>query len=166
MTRRLALVVAWGILLSGCATGPSGQHLPALRQQAKAAYDKGQVPLALADYRVLAVHLKDPSIWTRVGNLYALEGHPRKAARAYLRATKLDPQDGQAWYNLGVVRLRIAWATLIEAYNTTPPADPVRKRIQTVIHLLEQVSKASGSSTPRSSAPRSSATPPSPGGRS
>jgi tetratricopeptide (TPR) repeat protein len=143
MRRRRLLLAAAGLLLSGCATSPSGHHLTVLTQRAQAAYDKGQLAQALADYRALAGRLHDPSVWTRVGNLYALEGHPQKAVQAYLKATTLDPQDGQAWYNLGVVRLRMAWATLIQAYNMTPPADPVRKKIEEVIRLLKKMPRTS-----------------------
>ncbi len=161
MRRRGLLGVGLGLLLSGCATSPTGHHLTVLTRKAEVAYDKGQIAQALADYRSLAGRLHDPTVWTRVGNLYALEGHPQKAVHAYLQATRLDPQDGQAWYNLAVVRLRIAWATLIEAYNTTPAADPVRKRIERVIRLLKKMPR-----TNRLSSPPDTARPSQPGGPS
>jgi tetratricopeptide (TPR) repeat protein len=155
---RVLMMVTCGLLLSGCATSPSGHSLAVLTRKAQVAYDKGQAAQALADYQALAGRLHDPTVWTRVGNLYALEGHPHKAVRAYLQSTRLDPQDGQAWYNLAVVRLRIAWATLIEAYNTTPPADPVRKRIKQVIHLFRKMARTS-----RLPSLRDTASPPKPG---
>lgn len=122
-------------LLDGCALNSS--HLLGLSREAQQAYQSGHIVLALKDYRMLAQsHARDPYIWTRIGNLEAIQGQPEKAVEAYRRAVRIDPQDGEAWYNMGMVRLREAWAMFIEAYNAIPAGNPAHHSIQTMIRAL------------------------------
>ncbi|MHB1543685.1 MAG: tetratricopeptide repeat protein [Gammaproteobacteria bacterium] len=132
---RILIGVAALLLLEGCAL--SSPHLLGVSRQAHAAYQSGKIALALKDYRILAeAHANDPYIWTRIGNLEAIQDQPKKAVTAYRRAIRINPQDGEAWYNMGMVKLREAWAMFIEAYNAIPVGNPAHAHIQTMIQAL------------------------------
>ncbi len=134
-------------LLGGCALG--SRHLLGVSRAAETAYQEGQIALALKDYRILAkAHANDPYIWTRIGNLEAIQGQPKKAVAAYRRAIRINPQDGEAWYNMGMVRLRQAWALFIEAYNAIPAGNPAHAHIQKMIRSLGHLPALRASAPP------------------
>ncbi|MDA8383773.1 MAG: tetratricopeptide repeat protein [Betaproteobacteria bacterium] len=126
----------WGagllsLALAGCAAPPP---LLSLSAQAQAAYRQGDVKHALPDYQKLTAASPDnPVLWTRLGNLYAHERQPAAAIHAYRHAIRLDPQDGEAWYNLGLVRFKQSLAIFVQAYALLPPRDPARRRIESLL---------------------------------
>ena len=67
----------------------------------------------------------DAETWLRLGNLYARTNNPDQAVEAYLKSLSLNSNDSRAWNNLGIVRLRQSWASLIRANSLADPKDPV-----------------------------------------
>ncbi|MDA8092755.1 MAG: tetratricopeptide repeat protein [Betaproteobacteria bacterium] len=127
-----------GLALAGCAAQPP---LLSLSAQAQAAYSQGDIRRALPDYQKLtAADPDNPVLWTRLGNLYAHEGRPKDALHAYRRAIRLDPQDGEAWYNLGLVHLKQSQAIFVQAYALLPANDPARARIESLLAATASLS--------------------------
>ena len=55
---------------------------------------------------VLALHPRDARSWNDLGLAQLEAGRPDAARRAWLRATRLDPDYGRAWSNLGAQSMR------------------------------------------------------------
>lgn len=147
----LTITVAM-ILLQGCAgLGDNGQLLPAesratpelalLNQQAQLADAGGEAAKAEALYKaVLRKTPNDAETWFRLGNLYANNNHPNEAAIAYERTLIADNSHTRAWHNLSVIRLRQAYAAMLQAQITVNADDPLATSID---QSLEEMSKLS-----------------------
>jgi tetratricopeptide (TPR) repeat protein len=136
----------------------AGRHLVSLDKEAARAYRAGHARHALALYRKILRHDRhDPILWTRTGNLEAFLGHPQAAVRAYHRAVAADRTMTEAWYNMGLVEMREAWASFIAAYATLPVGNPLRKRLSRMIKGLERMARPAPAVTAPSPHP---ATPP------
>ena len=110
------------IVLSGCATIGEHKDIYALSKEAEIAFDNQEDAKAEQLYKGLVKQApNDAENWFRLGNLYARTNHPDQAVEAYQHALMLDGANPKIWHNLGVVRLRQAWASLIQAENLTPP---------------------------------------------
>ncbi len=134
--RSVALLLA----LAGCAGGP-GMPQPSelfqLSNDAQLAYERGEDARAEQLYRALARQTpSDPEIWLRLGNLYARAHKPDAAADAYQRALAIHGSDPRIWYNLGVIRMRQGWMSLIQAYNYSEEGDPVNVQADDMIQFL------------------------------
>lgn len=140
LIRRLFLVLP-ALVLSGCAALP-GHHgdLYQMRRDAQMAYADEQndraEKLLLGVTRAVP---NDAEAWFYLGNLYARTERPDEAVQAYQKALMLNGADAKAWHNLGVVRLRAAWAAFIQAFNTVPENDPLRPRIEALIGAMEKL---------------------------
>lgn len=127
----MALAAVWA--LGGCASVRQTvqQALPnpnpyQLSSDAQEAYASGEEARAERLYLGMArAAPNDPEIWLRLGNLYVRANKPDAAAEAYLHALALNRNDARIWYNLGLVRLRQGWASLIEAHHLTEESDPL-----------------------------------------
>jgi tetratricopeptide (TPR) repeat protein len=141
MKRRAWVKVAVVLLaLAGCAARsdlPKRSDLFQLTNEAQLAYEKGEDARAEQLYMALARQTpNDAEIWLRLGNLYARSHKPDAAADAYQRALAINGSDARVWYNLGVIRLRQGWMSLIQAYNFSDDRDPVNKESGGMIQYL------------------------------
>ncbi|TCS37540.1 tetratricopeptide repeat protein [Paucimonas lemoignei] len=141
MTRRLATLLVPVLLLSGCAAfSGHDDDLYSLRRDAQVAYagdqDERAEKLLLGVTRAVP---NDVEAWFYLGNLYARTNRPDQAAQAYQKALMLNGNDAKVWHNLGVVRLREAWAALIQAYNAGPSDDPLHARLEALISGMEKL---------------------------
>jgi tetratricopeptide (TPR) repeat protein len=136
-----ALVLA----LSGCASGvatalkslDNNPDVISINNQAQLAYEAGDDAKAEALYKSLVRRMpNDAETWTRLGNLYARRDHPDQAASAYEKALLANSSDARTWQNLGVVRLRQAWAAMLQAYALLPPGQPLSEQVEDVIDHL------------------------------
>jgi len=108
-----------------------------LHRKAVLAYESGEDAKAEALYQGLARAAPgDPEIWLRLGNLYARSNKPDDAADAYQHALLLNQHDQRAWYNLGVIRQRQAYAAFIQANQIVDKADPVYAKTAAMIEKL------------------------------
>lgn len=151
-----ALVLILGFLILAVWVPSYGRdrHLLRLDKQAAQAYRSGQAALALKLYRRVLRHDRhDPILWTRVGNLEAFLNHPQAAVRAYRQAVAADHGMTEAWYNMGLVEMREAWASFIAAYASLPVGNPLRKRLARIVTGLEHIARGKTPSSYEHSAP-------------
>ncbi len=147
MKRLLCLAALLGAL-PGCGTTTVSSALRALdnepdlitiNREAELAYESGEAAKAEALYKNLARRMpNDSETWLRLGNLYARNNRPDEAANAYQRALMANNADPRAWNNLAVVRLRQAWAALLQAQFNSK--DKTQLAVQTDANL-EQLAK-------------------------
>ena len=148
------------VLFAGCAAlegmvSPTTDvdDLVKMHREAQAAFDSGEHARAEALYKGLArVAPNDPEVWLRLGNLYARTDNPEQAVEAYLRSLVLNGADPRAWYNLSVVRLRQAWASLLRAHGQSTPKDPIYVMSAEMIQSLEKVPHLTGAQPPQPAA--------------
>jgi tetratricopeptide (TPR) repeat protein len=129
------------LLLHGCAMLPSEQgNLYDLRHQAEEAYagseDERAEKLLLGLLRAVP---NDAEAWLYLGNLYARTNRPEQAVQAYQKSLILNSSDARAWHNMGVVRLREAWAAFIRAHDVATPGNPLHAKAETVIDAMEKI---------------------------
>src|SRR5579871_4658065 len=66
-------------------------------------------------FALLAACLRDPRLAARrsvaTGNGYFAKGKLKEASILYRRALQQDPQSADAWYQLGLVNLRLSYLT-------------------------------------------------------
>lgn len=137
MKRALLLPLVW--LVSACTLMPAGQsNLYELRREAQSAYagaeDERAEKLLLGLSRAAP---NDPETWFYLGNLYARTNRPEQAIAAYQKSLMLKGDDARAWHNMGVVRLREAWAAFIQAHNLASAGDPLQARLEQLIKSME-----------------------------
>ncbi len=94
----------------------------------------------------------DPETWFYLGNLYARTNRPEQATQAYQKALMLNSGDAKAWHNIGVVRLREAWAAFIQAHNLSAAGDPMHAKLEGLINAMEKIPleglRRTGTATP------------------
>lgn len=114
--------------------------LVTINREAQLAYESGEDAKAEALYKSLVRKMpNDAETWLRLGNLYARSNHPDEAANAYQKALIANSADPRAWHNLGVVRLRQAWASMLQAYSNLDPGDPLYRNVEETIKHLSQL---------------------------
>ncbi len=145
---RLALAFGMALLLSACMTTvataiktlDNEPDLITINREAQLAYESGEDAKAEALYRSLVRRMpNDSETWLRLGNLYARSNHADEAANAYQKALIANSGDPRAWHNLGVVRLRQAWAAMLQAHANLDPKDPLYANVEAVIKHLGQL---------------------------
>jgi len=129
------------LLLSACSMMPADQgNLYEMRREAQAAYDNSEDARAEKLLLGLARAVpNDAETWFYLGNLYARSNRPDDAIRAYQKSLMLNGRDARAWHNMGVVRLREAWAAFIQTYDMTEPGDPLHAKVETIIGTMEKI---------------------------
>jgi cytochrome c-type biogenesis protein CcmH/NrfG len=137
----LLMLLPASLWLGGCSMLPTQQgNLYDMRREAQAAYvgnqDERAEKLLLGLSRAVP---NDPETWFYLGNLYARTNRPDQAVDAYQKALMLNGGDPRAWHNLGVVRLRQAWAAFIQADDLTRPGDPLHARADAIIGTMEKM---------------------------
>ena len=135
----LALLCA----LAGCAgveNRSGGEDFVKMQREAQAAFDSGENARAEVLYKGLLRSMpNDAETWFRLGNLYARTDNADQAVNAYLTALTLNGSDPRAWHNLGVLRLRQAWAALLRANALTAPKEPINQMSAEMIRSLEKL---------------------------
>lgn len=133
------------MLLAGCGTTVGTSALPQrsdlfqLSNDAQLAYEAGEDVKAEQLYMALSRQMpNDPETWFRLGNLYARAHKPDAAADAYQRVLSINGTEPRAWYNLGIVRLRQGWASLIQANSYSVVNDPIYMESDKIIGHLEK----------------------------
>lgn len=136
------------LLLSGCTTTVASAikafdddpDLITINREAQLAYESGEDAKAEALYRSLVRRMpNDSETWLRLGNLYARSNHADEAANAYQKALLANSSDARAWHNLGVVRLRQAWASMLQSHANLDPKDPLYENVEVMIRHLGQL---------------------------
>jgi cytochrome c-type biogenesis protein CcmH/NrfG len=131
------------VFLAGCGTTDTrsgAEDLVKMQQEAQAAFDSGEHARAEALYRGLVRAMpNDAETWFRLGNLYARTDNADQAVNAYLTALSLNGTDARVWNNLGVVRLRQAWAAMLRANSLSAPRDGINERSEETIRALEKL---------------------------
>jgi tetratricopeptide (TPR) repeat protein len=140
------LLCAIGAGCGGMETRSVGEDLVRMQKEAQAAFDTGENARAEVLYKgLLRATPNDAETWFRLGNLYARSDNADQAVNAYLTTLSLNANDARAWHNLGVVRLRQAWASLLRANLLTSPPEPINAMSAEIIRSLENVPYVSGS---------------------
>jgi tetratricopeptide (TPR) repeat protein len=121
------------VLLAGCvAAGPPkvNYSLDDQLRRADQAYREARLEDAEPIYRQVTLDHPDlKDVWFRLGNIYTRQNQLEAAVRAYERTIQLDPNEGRAWYNLSLVHLKQAVATLETASQSLPADSPLRPQI-------------------------------------
>ena len=127
------------LVISGCSTTPQGDVYD-LRRQAQQAYsaeeDQRSETLFLGLARAAP---NDPETWFYLGNLYARTNRPDLAIDAYQKSLMLKSVDPRPWHNIGIVRIRQAWAAFIQAEALAPTDDPLHGKLQDLIKSMEKM---------------------------
>jgi len=139
---RLVFVIVFVGFATGCASSPGKSELVQLNEAAQQAYGEGRLKEAQALYTKLSKAVpEDPEIWFRLGNIYARnERLLDEAVDAYLKALEYDLRYGEAWHNLGVVKLRQAAAALMEAAANLPEDHPAQGHARALLQAIEGTS--------------------------
>lgn len=141
---RLSILLSVCLLLAGCVAAGNPKVDYSLDEQlsrADQAYREARLEDAEPIYRQISLsHPELKDVWFRLGNIYTRQIQLDAAVRAYERVIQLDPNDGRAWYNLSLVRVKQATGTLESASQALPADSPFRPRIQ-ALHdsLLERM---------------------------
>ena len=141
------------LALSGCASlgseGGGGALVPAdlqpeaaVLQRAQFTEQDGEAARNEALYvGALRRMPNDAETWFRLGNLYAAHHRPEAAAAAYGRALRANNADARALHNLGVVRLRQAYAALLQGQTmVSDDEQALGVRIERLLQELASVS--------------------------
>jgi tetratricopeptide (TPR) repeat protein len=161
---RLPAALLAALLLNGCAMLPGQQgNVYDLQREAQLAYgaseDDRAERLLLGLSRAAP---NDPEAWFYLGNLYARTGRPELAVDAYQKTLMLNRGDARAWHNIGVVRLREAWAAFIQAFNASTPDNPMLAKVEVLISAMEKIPLEGLSRTARAPAGASLVSPAAP----
>jgi predicted Zn-dependent protease len=129
------------LLLSACAMLPADRgDLYDMRREAQSAYENSEDARAEKLLLGLARAVpNDAETWFYLGNLYARSNRPDDAIRAYQKSLMLNGGDARAWHNMGVVRLREAWAAFIQTYDMTTADNPLHGKAEAVIEAMEKM---------------------------
>lgn len=142
------------LLLSGCAAlHQQPNDIYELREKAQAAYVGEQDDKAERLLLGLAREApNEPETWFTLGNLYARTNRPDQAVDAYQKALMLNSTDAKVWHNLGVVRIRQAWAAFIQSYALVKGDEALRAKVETLIEAMEKLPLEGLSRTPKKAA--------------
>lgn len=165
MMRALICMTAVAMLSACSVFSSEHENIYQLHRDAHTAYDSGED--AQAEKLLLGLSRATPNdaeTWFYLGNLYARTSRPDDAAQAYQKSLMLDSRQAKVWHNMGVVRVREAWAAFIQAYSVTPVDDPLHAKLENLIGAMEKIpleglsrNPASSPATPSSTATSSSA---------
>lgn len=146
----VCLALAAALLAGACASpsiGPGNSHTVStapveMFKTAKLGPADGEAARTEALYlSLLRKTPMDYETWFRLGNLYASNNRPDEAAATYERALMGDNGHARAWHNLGVVRLRQSYASLMQGNMTIGAGEEeLGKRIEKLIEELAKVS--------------------------
>ncbi|HWT70587.1 MAG TPA: tetratricopeptide repeat protein, partial [Oxalicibacterium sp.] len=78
---------------------------------------------------------------------------PDQAIDAYQKALMLNSTDAKVWHNLGVVRVRQAWAAFIQSYALVKGDDALRAKLDGLIGAMEKIPLEGLSRAPKGANP-------------
>jgi len=138
-----ALLAPFVVPLAGCGASTAMQVFDSdpdvitINREAQLAYEGGENAKAEALYKSLVRKMpNDADTWFRLGNLYARSNRPDEAANAYQRSLLADSGNARAWHNLGVIRLRQAWASMLQAQELLKPDSALYKSVDQMLKEL------------------------------
>ena len=158
--RAMAPLLA-ALLLAGCAAGMGGQNGPMVQSPqagetellTRPQFSANDGEAARTETLYISVLRRVPNeaeTWFRLGNLYANNNRPDPAAAAYNRALLADNGNSKAYHNLGIIRLRQAYAALLQGQLTVDPTDDVMvKRIDEMVEQMARVPGLSDAPAPQ-----------------
>lgn len=141
------------LLLAGCAGGPGGLHrgaagtegedLVQVRAAAETAYAAKDWAESEKQYTLLAKRVPiEAENWFRLGNIYARTARPDAAVAAYRETLVREPEHRKAWFNLGILQLRAATASLEQVQNLPGAEDGMTRRSREILEELRTVVQA------------------------
>jgi|GEM_PF-6190511 len=135
--RNLVVVVVL-VLISACASSPKqmtdlGKLTTVEKMKlANIAYDEANLSKAeTLFYQITEEHPSLIEAWLKLGNVYVRQGRYTAAVRCFNEVLKLDNEDGRAWYNLALTRVKQA----IEVLETAERVVPIESEHQ--LYFLE-----------------------------
>jgi len=157
-------LIGLAMTLGGCAAlHQQPNDIYDLREKAQAAYVGEQDDKAERLLLGLAREApNEPETWFTLGNLYARTNRPEQAVAAYQKALMLNSTDAKVWHNLGVVRVRQAWASFIQSYALVKDDAALRAKLDGLIAAMEKLPLDGMNRSAKNAAPASSATPAAP----
>lgn len=109
-----------------CLTGCATRDLTITRGEAYQAYQDEDYSTAVDRFEVLVKEIPgDAELWFRLGNAYAKSMRPEQAIDAYQKSLLRDPQQGKAWYNLGIIHMQTALKSFIDMQDFVNENDPI-----------------------------------------
>jgi cytochrome c-type biogenesis protein CcmH/NrfG len=153
---RLFSVLLFGSFLASCSTlsekfsnDSHALDLISINAAAQLAAEGDETAKAEALYKSLVRRVpNDSETWLRLGNLYAKNNKPDEAVGAYQRALIANGREARAWNNLAVIRLRQAWAALlqVQAMGTPAVSDSLYTQVEEALNHLEKLPYLTGES--------------------
>ncbi|MBN9409125.1 MAG: hypothetical protein J0H69_08250 [Burkholderiales bacterium] len=149
---RCAALALAATLLAGCAAGGGTQGGPLVQSPqggetdllTRAQFGPNDGEAARTEALYISVLRRVPNeaeTWFRLGNLYANHNRPDPAAAAYNRALLADNGNARAYHNLAVIRLRQAYAALLQGQMAVDPTE--EGMVRRIDELVEQVGRVS-----------------------
>lgn len=146
MTRGPVLLLL--LVLAGCAgggamhrgaAGTEGEDLVQVRADAEAAYAAKDWTVSEKHYTLLAQRVPvEAENWFRLGNIYARTNRPDAAIAAYRETLVREPEHRKAWYNLGILQLRAAAASLEQLQGLPGADDAMTRRSREILEELRR----------------------------
>jgi len=144
------LTLLFVTLLVGCSSGSKRTDgIPTLDltleqkvQKANDAYDEAR--LERAEELFLKITKEKPKLqeaWLKLGNIYVRQTRMKAAIRCFEEAIKLDNEDGRAWYNLALAKVKQATLILETAEQIIPQDSQYQHYIKGLHQRLIQKTK-------------------------
>ncbi len=125
-------------LLSACAVQSTAtyrepansEELAARLEQSFLAYKDGRLGDAEAIlHQILEDHPDLADAWFKLGNIYYRTGQYDAAVRAYEKTVVYDKENGRAWYNLALTRIKQADIALKVGITQVKSSNPYYQRL-------------------------------------
>lgn len=144
---KIAFFVFLTVLYCGCASSTKnntnqlqGEGLSQKLDRANDAYAEAR--LDRAESLFLEIIKDNPGLvdaWLKLGNIYTRQNRLKAATRCFEKAIALNVEDGRAWYNLALVKIKEAELILESAERAVPPNSEYQQYIQNLyIRLIKR----------------------------
>lgn len=145
---RICMLILLLALLSACAanTGSSSARgvskpgtLELQLEESFIAYNDGRLGDSEALlHKILKTHPNLSDAWFKLGNIYYRTGQYDAAVRAYEKTVTYDKENGRAWYNLALTRIKQADIALKIGAAQITSENPYFERLGTLRKKLNQ----------------------------
>ncbi len=145
---RICMLILVVLLLPACVatTGSSPNRVAskpsALELQLEEsfiAYNEGRLGDSEASlHKILEMHPNLSDAWFKLGNIYYRTGQYDAAVRAYEKTVTYDKENGRAWYNLALTRIKQADIALKIGATQITPDNPYFERLGALRKKLSQ----------------------------
>jgi len=139
------------IFLVGCSSSSKRlERIPKLNltleqklERANLAYEEARLDHAESLYLQITKDkpkLREP--WLKLGNIYMRQTRMKAAIRCFEEAIRLDKEDGRAWYNLALAKVKQA-TMILETAEQVIPKNSVYQTYISSLHqrLIEKVKR-------------------------